>query len=248
MEHWKVGELARRTGITVRTLHHYDEIGLLSPSTRSQAGYRLYTREDVARLQQILSLRQLGFSLQEIRACLDDGRLSPLEIVELHLRRVRERLEALRNLAGRLEALAARLRAAGTAPAEELIRTMEAMTMFEKYYTPEQLEELEARRRELGEERIREVEAEWPRLMAEVRAEMEKGTDPADERVQRLAARWRALVREFTGGDPGIERSLNRMYEQETNVAGVDVGAMRELMEYIAKAMAVGRSAGNEAE
>jgi len=221
MEHWKVGELARRTGITVRTLHHYDEIGLLSPSTRSQAGYRLYTREDVARLQQILSLRQLGFSLQEIRACLDDGRL---------------------------EALAARLRAAGTAPAEELIRTMEAMTMFEKYYTPEQLEQLEARRRELGEERIREVEAEWPRLMAEVRAEMEKGTDPADERVQRLAARWRALVREFTGGDPGIERSLNRMYEQETNVAGVDVGAMRELMEYIAKAMAVGRSAGNEAE
>lgn len=242
MEHWKVGELARRTGITVRTLHHYDEIGLLSPAARSDAGYRLYTREDVARLQQILSLRQLGFSLEEIRACLDDGRMSPLEIVELHLRRVRDRIEAQRALAKRLEALAVRLRAAGPVPAEELIRTMEAMTMFEKYYTPEQLEQLEARRREIGEDRIREVEAEWPRLMAEVRAEMEKGTDPADERVQQLAARWHALVREFTGGDPGIERSLGRMYDQETTVAGMDTSAMRELAEYIAKAAAAGRS------
>jgi DNA-binding transcriptional MerR regulator len=57
----KVGELARRTGLTVRTLHHYDEIGLLNPSLHTEAGYRLYTAGDVARLQQVLSLRQLGF-------------------------------------------------------------------------------------------------------------------------------------------------------------------------------------------
>jgi DNA-binding transcriptional MerR regulator len=52
---WKVGELAKRTGVSVRALHHYDEIGLLSPSHRSEAGYRLYTEIDVARLQQIRS-------------------------------------------------------------------------------------------------------------------------------------------------------------------------------------------------
>jgi DNA-binding transcriptional MerR regulator len=67
----KVGELAKRTGLTVRTLHHYDEIGLLKPSLHTEAGYRLYTRGDVARLQQVLSLRQLGFALEEIRDCLD---------------------------------------------------------------------------------------------------------------------------------------------------------------------------------
>ena len=57
----KVGDLARRTGLTVRTLHHYDEIGLLKPSLHTESGHRLYTGRDVARLQQVLSLRQLGF-------------------------------------------------------------------------------------------------------------------------------------------------------------------------------------------
>ena len=67
-----VGELSRLAGVTVRTLHHYDEIGLLSPSGRTEAGYRLYAYEDLARLQEILVWRQLGFSLQEIQQLLDD--------------------------------------------------------------------------------------------------------------------------------------------------------------------------------
>lgn len=66
----KIGELAEQTGLSIRTLHYYDEIGLLSPSHRSDAGHRLYASEDIVRLQQILSLRQLSFSLKEIRECL----------------------------------------------------------------------------------------------------------------------------------------------------------------------------------
>ena len=61
---WKIGELAKRTGITVRTLHHYDQIDLLVPSMHSDAGHRLYSATDIARLQQILSLKQLGFHLE----------------------------------------------------------------------------------------------------------------------------------------------------------------------------------------
>ena len=90
----------------------------------------------------------------------------------------------------------------------------------------------------MGEDRIREVEAEWPRLMDEVRAEMERGTDPADPRVQALARRWQGLVSEFTGGDPAIAQSLRNLYQNESHVAGMDVGAMRPLMEYVGKAMA----------
>src|SRR3982750_4640187 len=84
----KVGELARRTGLSIRTLHHYDEIGLLKPSQHSETGYRLYTAGDVARLQRVLSLSQLGFSLDEIRGCLDGPGFSPLEVVDLHLARL----------------------------------------------------------------------------------------------------------------------------------------------------------------
>ena len=109
----KVGELARRTGLTVRTLHHYDEIGLLKPSLHTEAGYRLYTAGDVARLQQVLSLRQLGFSLEEIRDCLDRPGFSPLEVIRLHVARLREQIELQRRLCERLEALAEHFRDGG---------------------------------------------------------------------------------------------------------------------------------------
>ncbi|HTN87073.1 MAG TPA: MerR family transcriptional regulator, partial [Sorangium sp.] len=86
----KVGELASQTGLSVRTLHYYEEVGLLSPSHRTASGHRLYSAGDVARLQQIKSLRELGFSLEQIAGCLDRQRFSPLQTIELHLSRLRE--------------------------------------------------------------------------------------------------------------------------------------------------------------
>src|SRR5437763_14695485 len=85
----KVGELAKRTGLSVRTLHYYDEIGLLQPSQLTASRHRLYGPGEVMRLQQIKSLRQLGFSLDEIRACLDAPELSPSRVLELHVKRLR---------------------------------------------------------------------------------------------------------------------------------------------------------------
>jgi DNA-binding transcriptional MerR regulator len=240
---WKVGELARRTGLSVRTLHWYDEIGLLKPSCHSESGYRLYTTADVERLQQILSLRQLGLALEQVRDCLDNADFSPLSLIESHLARLREQMQVQQRLCQRLESIAARLRAAETVSVEALLETIEDMTMFEKYYTPEQLAQLKERKNQVGEERIREVEAEWPKLMAEVRAEMDKGSDPASAPVQALARRWMALVHEFTGGDPGIEKSLQTMYQQEQTIHGMDVRAMRPMMEYINKAITTAKKA-----
>ena len=74
---WKIGELARRTGLTVRTLHHYDEIGLLSPAQRSDGGHRVYDEADVQRLYRIVSLRSLGFPLDAIAQALDSQALRP---------------------------------------------------------------------------------------------------------------------------------------------------------------------------
>lgn len=226
----------------MRTLHHYDDVGLLSPSWRTRAGYRLYSAKDVLRLQQIRSLRSLGFGLEEIRDCLEKAAFSPREAIELHISGLEAQIRQRHQLLRRLEAVAARLRSAEEVSAEELIETaMEVIEMserFEKYYTPEQLEYLEQRRHEVGEERIRAVEAEWPELMEQVRAEMEAGTDPADERVQQLSRRWMQLVNEFTGGDPGIERSLGDLWRQEETIHGVDAGRMREMGEYLSRATA----------
>ena len=80
-----VGQVAEALGVTVRTLHHYDELGLVVPSERSRAGYRLYTEDDLRRLQHVVVYRRLGFPLEQIGELLDDG----ADVVE-HLRRQRE--------------------------------------------------------------------------------------------------------------------------------------------------------------
>ena len=235
---WKVGELARATGLTVRTLHHYDEIGLLKPSGRTPKGHRVYGEADVARLQQVTSLRQLGFGLDDIAALLDRRGMRPREVVHLHLHRLREQIQLQRVLCDRLEAIAARLDAAETVSADELILTIEATTMYDKYYTPEQLDTLKARADEIGPEGLRAAENDWATLMAEVRQEMDAGTDPSTPRAKELAGRWMKLVSAFTGGDAGISDSLKRMWSEETSVHGMDTGPQREMMAWVQRALA----------
>jgi DNA-binding transcriptional MerR regulator len=234
----KVGELARRTGLTVRTLHHYDEIGLLQPSLHTEAGHRLYTAADVARLQQVLSLRQLGFGLEEVRDCLDRPDFSPLEVIRQHVARLREQIEWQRELCARLEALAEHFVAAGEVSADELLRTIEVMTMIEHYYTPEQLEQLRKRREEAaaaGQDIAKQGAADWAELFAQLTVEMNKGTDPADPKVQALEKRRQALVEAFTGGDPGIAQSLKRLWTEQGDKLAAQYGYDPKLLEYLAK-------------
>jgi DNA-binding transcriptional MerR regulator len=233
---WKVGELARLTGVSVRTLHHYDEIGLLCPSLRTEAGYRLYKQSDVVRLGQINSLRHMGFSLEQVRVFLTRDDWSPLRVVSLHLEQLKKQMVQQQQLCARLEALEARLQTRQNVTAEEFMKMMEAMNMSKTYFTPEQMQEIEARGRELGDEKIREVEAEWPRLIEQVRAAMQRGDDPASEPVQALARRWSELLEMFTGGNPEIQQSLNTMYQEESNVAGMGTSEMREMGHYIQRA------------
>lgn len=237
---WKVGELARKTGLTVRTLHYYDEIGLLSPAERTESGYRLYGGGDIIRLQQICSLRQLGFSLDEIRDCLTRPGFAPPRVIRLHIARLKEQIEHENKLCSLLETIAARLDGAQDASATLFLDMMEAMSTMETYYTPEQLAEIKARGEQIGQQRIRQVEAEWPTLIAEMKAEMQAGTDPASARVQALTKRWQGLVEEFTGGNPAISEALNKMYHNEAAVrqqTGIDM----ELMAYVSQAMAAGK-------
>jgi len=229
---WRIGELAEQAGLTVRTLHHYDAIGLLRPSARSAAGYRLYGAAEVARLYHILALRQLGFPLEEIAACLDaqagDGRgpaagaadaghdaVDASGLVARQLARVDEQLAAQRRLRARLAQLLDVLDRGWTPSSATFLDTMEAMTRMDQYYSPEVRDRIEARARELGPERIEEAQREWAELLDAVKAEKDAGTDVADPRVQALARRWQEKVAEFHGGDDGIRDGLIAMYDKE---------------------------------
>jgi DNA-binding transcriptional MerR regulator len=211
----RIGEVAAATGLTVRALHHYDEIGLLAPSARSEAGYRLYGDNDVRRLYRIVAFRRLGFALDEIGALLDGGSGDPRAVIRAQLERLDAEVALRERLRSRLVRLLDALDGADGAGTDLFLDAIEGMTMAEKYYTPEQLAQLEERRTTLGEEGMRKAQDEWAALIAEAEAERARGTAPTDPAARALADRWAALVAQFTGGDEGIHASLNTMYETE---------------------------------
>ena len=98
MKVYTVSRLAKLAGVSVRTLHHYDETGLLKPSFRSESGYRQYQREDLLRLQQILFYRELDFSLSEIKDILDDPEYDEVQALVSHRQSIEQRIERLSNL------------------------------------------------------------------------------------------------------------------------------------------------------
>lgn len=211
----KVGELARLSGVSVRTLHHYEQVGLLLPSARTGSGHRLYGDDEIARLQQVVSLKQLGFSLEEIARCLDSESLSLREVVDRHLAHIDRRLEQDQRLRRSLAAIAETLRSGHAISREQALETIQETMMFEKYYTPEQLEQLKEREQQVGAERIAQVQVEWQQLFADYAAAAESGATPDSERGLELARRAQSLIDEFTGGDAGIERSLANLYRGE---------------------------------
>jgi DNA-binding transcriptional MerR regulator len=163
----RVGEVARLAGVTVRTLHHYDEIGLLSASGRSDAGYRRYADGDLDRLQQILFYRELGFGLDEIRSVLQDDGTNRLG----HLRRQHA---MLRDRIARLERMRAAVEKAMEADTMGINLTPEErLEVFGDFDPNEHAAEVEERwgqtdaYRESARRASRYTKADWQRIKAE---------------------------------------------------------------------------------
>lgn len=211
----KVGELARRTGVSVRTLHYYGEIGLLPPRAVTPAGHRLYGTGELARLQQIKSLRQLGFRLEEIRTCLDTPEFAPRRIIAMHVDRLRAQISQEERLVALLQTLDAGWASGSLASPDDFIRAIESITHLEHTFSPDEIREIRERGERLGRDHIRGVEREWPSLIDQVRSEMQAGTSATSERMRPLATRWRELVREFTGGNPAIEQKVRSGFVNE---------------------------------
>jgi DNA-binding transcriptional MerR regulator len=230
---YTVGALAEASGLTVRTLHHWDEIGLLRPAERSAAGHRRYSAADVERLYRIVALRGLGLSLETIGAALENDLRAA---VAAHLARVDEQLAQTRDLRRRLVDLLDAFDRLGEPSTDQIIETIEVMTMQTQYYTPEQLEQLEQRRQALGPETIERVQQEWAELFAELERHRSAGADPATPEVQALSRRSEELIEMFTGGDPGIRASLKRMYDEEGPQRASRGMASPELFEYLRRA------------
>jgi len=127
----RVGELARASGLTVRTLHYYEQIGLLVPSRRTDTGQRIYDESDVARLYRICLLRRVGLPLTDIGRALDDPNWSLAAAIARHRDELDRRLAATARLHAHVARLATAIGTGDTAPIDELLTTVEGMTMLD---------------------------------------------------------------------------------------------------------------------
>ena len=214
-ELYQASEFAKLAGVTVRTLHHYDKLGLLRPKQRSDAGYRLYTARDFARLEQIVVLRFLGIPLKQIRRLLEpDARLKDV------LRRQRDILFARRH---QLDKAIAAINNAQRALEREsgpdwklfqlIVKEFEMQNSADwkgKYFSEDAKAKVRERQKLWSPEMQARVTQQWTELYADVEACM--GEDPAGPQAQALAARWKSLVEQFTGGDPEIQQGVNAMW------------------------------------
>lgn len=225
----KVGELAAAARLTVRTLHHYDSIGLLRPSARSDAGYRLYDRDDVARLHQIQALRAFGMSLADIGLYLDSPEGSPLAVVERQLQALEHRIAEAARMREQLLRLHTALAAGGQPDLPTWLDSLEQMSMYEKYFSKDELAQLPMYHDE-------DVRTLWKSLVDEATSLM--GTAAPDSGAAGdLARRWLDAFEAGTGGNRALASRVNAMAVQEPEGMRSQFGMSPELMAYVMAAI-----------
>ena len=227
----RIGELAKAAGITVRTLHHYDQIGLLSPQADQESGHRWYDKKNVERLQQIISLKSLGLSLEVIAQCLDGKAYDLQKTLAMHEGAISASIENLKKIQGPLRLMINKLARDQGLTAKELLAFMKEVQNMEKYYTPEQLEKLRDRY-ERYPEGVKAVEQAWPVLFKKFEEAMMAKLPVTDLKVQVLAAEAQHYIDLFTGGDKEIEENLDKAYADSQENALKMWNVSKEVFEY----------------
>ncbi|HEY8607924.1 MAG TPA: MerR family transcriptional regulator [Noviherbaspirillum sp.] len=229
----KIGELAKRTGVTIRALRHYDEIGLLSPSRRSEGGFRLYDPDDVARLYRIQALCRLNLSLAEIRRVLDAGGATFPDIVGKQIAFLSHQIRHAVVLRDHLAELQARLKQSDALPMDDWLAALQQMSAVFKYFSDEERDVLALQRASVQDAPDEEKAA----LTGELRQLIARGVPPDSDEAQDLGYRWLQLLMREVGGDEGL---LMKYYAMQWNegalqwISGVDQAGMT----YISRAMA----------
>ncbi|TDD47921.1 MerR family transcriptional regulator [Saccharopolyspora elongata] len=237
---WSVGALARATGLTVRTLHHYDELGLLQAGERTRSGHRRYTEHDLQRLYQIRLLRQLGMSLEEIGDVLADP-AALREVLVAHLDQLDEQASRLDALRSRTRNLLEQLDGSWRPESGEFLTALGRMTTIDQYITDEQQAVLDERADALGAEGRKLLDAEWPLVAAKLVRHCEADDPVDDPGVQRATRRLFELGDLFTGGDPAILQTMLRFLRERAVPDDRGFVFGEDFLDYLDRACAVMR-------
>jgi len=214
-KHWQIGELARHAGVSIRTLRHYDAIGLLEPSEITPSGYRLYDETAIAKLEQILYFRELGFALEEIRGVMTSPAYDAIEA----MKRQRVLLQMQKK---RIDAMIARLNEAidGQGMPKTEVFDMSEIEKAKKQYADEAkarwgntqaYAESEKRTAKYGKADWQQIQMGMTQLFDAFAAV--RDLDPEDARVQALVKDWQQYITDhFYACTDEILAGLGQMY------------------------------------
>ncbi|HUA66738.1 MAG TPA: MerR family transcriptional regulator [Alphaproteobacteria bacterium] len=245
-------EFARLAGVTVRALHHYDRLGLLKPAGRSGAGYRLYAAEDFAALQQIVTLKFIGFTLREIKRLMAGADLSiALRLQRAVLEQKRRQMDQAIQAISEAQQLPGSRRGSDWQAFANIIQRIHMQTnneLAKQYYNEEAQKALAERGRLWSPELQKKVSREWTKLLADMKEAIANGLKPESPEGQILAGRWNKLLEGFTGGHAGIHEGVGKMWanvdnlpaEIQRNMEPFKDAMNPEITAFIARAKAVG--------
>lgn len=234
----KIGELAKRAGLSVRALHHYDAIELLSPSARTQGGARLYGPSDLVRLHRIQALKHMGYSLPEIRAALNDQHLDPQDILQQQAHALEIQAHRAQTLAHRLRQLAQQLAAGGEGESADWLDLLEMMTIYERHLTDDELYAVQSPERDTAPP----LPKQWKQLVAEVDTAMHQDLQADSPHTHTLAWRWVQLVIAMTRNNAALAGKLKSLQEQEQRAQEI-LGITPAMLAWIGQAIAHARIA-----
>jgi DNA-binding transcriptional MerR regulator len=232
----KIGELAKRTGVTIRALRHYDEIGLLSPSTRSEGGFRLYSFEDVGKLYRIQALCRLNLPLAEVQTILNTGNATFPDIMEKQIAFLNHQISHAVALRDHLAELQSRLHQSAVLTMDDWVGALAQMSAVSKYFNDDERRALVAQRASIKETCDKEKAA----LTIALQKLMAQGVKADTDEAQELAYSWIQLLMAEVGGNEGLLMKYYAMQWNEDSlqlISGIDQAGMT----YISHAMAYRR-------
>lgn len=217
---YRIKEFADMTKVTVRALHHYDRIGLLKPSARTESGYRIYSEQDLVRLQQIITLKFMGFPLERIKAILARPTFALRKALGIQIEAVDTEIGRLRKAAKALRAMAETLDKGGLVEWKKVINLMEVIKMSDeakkewtkKFFSEADMKEFAEIGNKYTPEAMQDYQNKWAALIAEV--EKNLNADPAGPLAQSLAESWTALLNEGYGGHEELLQKIGRANQE----------------------------------
>lgn len=216
MSTWTIGDLAKASGVTIRTLHYYDEIGLVRASERTASGHRRYTEDDVRRLYRVRALTQLGLSLDEAATALCHGAedLTALrDLLHAQLADLEVRARQLGEAKQRILGLVQQLDGEEVPEPERFLATLEVTAELYGHLSGQQWDALAERRAEMGEDTVGTLRSEFAAVVEELRRHLAKGTPAEDPAVRELAVRWQRISAAFRTGRPEIDEQVQASAE-----------------------------------